>query len=262
MTTSRVRDRSAGVLHRGRPAPLAWPGMSRRDDHRSALLALDADGVRAYLTAGSGLPGPRADLELMSAFADVAPRDLVLDLAEDPDEYLRCCGTVGAGRLLVESGDDALLDLLHARAADPLWRVREAAAMALQRLGDADPGALRRVVADWTSDPHPLVRRAAVAGICEPRLLRDPATARVALEACAAATASIEALPADGRRGPDVRTLRQALGYGWSVAVAGDPVAGLPAFAALARSADPDTAWIDRENRKKARLRRLLTDPA
>jgi hypothetical protein len=234
--------------------------MSRREEHRTALRALDPDAVRAYLGAGSGLPGPRADLELMSAFADVAPRDLVLALADDPDEYLRCCGTVGAGRLLAESGDGALLDLLHARAADPLWRVREAAAMALQRLGDADPAALRRVVADWADDPHPLVRRAAVAGVCEPRLLRDPATARAALDACAAATASIEALPPDARRDADVRTLRQALGYGWSVAVAGDPVAGLPAFAALTASSDLDTAWIVRSNRKKARLRRLLDE--
>lgn len=234
--------------------------MSRRDEHRAALRDLGPEGVRAYLTAGSGLPGPRGNLELMAAFADVAPRDLVLALADDPDEYLRCCGTEGVGRLLLESGDDALLDLLHTRAADLLWRVREATAMALQRLGDADPAALRRVLAAWVTDPHPLVRRAAVAGVCEPRLLHDPATARAALDACAAATASVEALPGDARRDPDVRTLRQALGYCWSVAVAGDPAAGLPAFAALAASADHDTAWMVRENLKKTRLRRLLDE--
>lgn len=236
--------------------------MSRRDEHRAALRALDAEGARAHLTAGSGLPGPRADLELVAAFADVAPAGLVLDLADDPDEYLRCCGTAAVGRLLLDGdADPRLLDLLHARAADPLWRVREAAAMALQRVGDADPAALRHLVAAWVTDPHPLVRRAAVAGICEPRLLHDPVTAGAALQACARATASIEALPAGARRDPDVRTLRQALGYCWSVAVAADPAAGLPAFAALARSTDPDVAWIDRENRRKTRLRRLLADP-
>ncbi|WP_454051226.1 HEAT repeat domain-containing protein [Cellulomonas sp. Marseille-Q8402] len=232
--------------------------MSRRDEHRAALRALDADAVRAYLTAGSGLPGPRANLELMAACADVAPPELLLDLADEPDEYLRCCGTVGLGRLLVESvvGPAAL----RARAADPSWRVREAVAMALQRVGDADPAMLRDLVADWGGDPDPLVRRAAVAGVCEPRLLRDPATAAAALRACAAGTASIEALPAAARRDPDVRTLRQALGYCWSVAVAGDPAAGLPAFAALTTSADPDTQWVVRANRTKARLRRLLEE--
>lgn len=238
--------------------------MGRREEHRAALRALDDDDVRAYLTAHSGLPGPRGNLELIDAFADVAPGPLVRALADDADEYLRCCGTAGLGRLLLEArgGPDAddLGALLRERAADPLWRVREATAMALQRIGDDDPATLRALVADWVRDPHPLVRRAAVAGVCEPRLLRDPATAAAALDACAVATAGLAAVPPDARRDPDVRTLRQALGYCWSVAVAGDPAAGLPAFAALRAGAgdDADVAWVVRENEKKSRLRRLL----
>jgi len=55
-----------------------------------------------------------------------------------------------------------------------------------------------------------------------------------------------------------VRALRQALGYCWSVAVVGDPAAGVPRFAALRGSSDPDVAWVVRENEKKARLRRVL----
>jgi hypothetical protein len=113
--------------------------MGRREEHRAALRALDDDDVRAYLAAHSGLPGPRGNLELIDAFADVAPGPLVRALA-------------------------------------------------------------------------------------------------------------------------DVRTLRQALGYCWSVAVAGDPAAGLPAFAALRAGTgdDADVAWVVRENEKKSRLRRLL----
>lgn len=240
--------------------------MSVRERHRAELLALvdDPVAVRAHLTAGSGLPGPRANLELLGAFADVAPADLVLALADDPDVYLRCCGTAGVGRLVVDvpAGDRArLTDLLRARAAEESWRVREAAAMALQRIGDAEPATLRALVADWVTDPDPLVCRAAVAGVCEPRLLRDPATATAALDACAAATASIAALPPGTRSAPGVRTLRQALGYAWSVAVAGAPAAGLPRFAALRSSDDTDVAWVVRENVKKARLRRLLDPP-
>ncbi|MCO7273550.1 HEAT repeat domain-containing protein [Cellulosimicrobium cellulans] len=241
--------------------------MSVRDEHRTALRALDDDpaAVRAYLTAGSGLPGPRANLELVGAFADAAPDDLVRALADDPDEYLRCCGTCGLGRLVVQAPADARAaptDLLRARASDGSWRVREAVAMALQRIGDAEPAALRALVSSWVTDPDPLVRRAAVAGICEPRLLRNPATATAALDACAAATATIGALPSDARRDGDVRTLRQALGYCWSVAVAGDPAAGVLRFAALRESSDPDVAWVVHENEKKARLRRVLDRPA
>jgi hypothetical protein len=233
--------------------------MSKAAEHRAALQDLDPGDVPAYLTARSGLPGPRGNLELMDAFGDVAPAELVLRLADDPDEYLRSCGTAALGRLVLDSPSDAgLVTLLHARAADPLWRVRESAAMALQRIGDDDPAALRALVTAWAHDPHPLVRRAAVAGVCEPRLLKDPGTAAAALDACAAATASIEALPAGARRDPDVRTLRQALGYCWSVAVAGEPASGLPAFAALRGSTDADVAWVVRENEKKSRLRRLI----
>jgi hypothetical protein len=230
------------------------------------LRALDRDAaaVRAYLTARSGLPGPRANLELIGAFADVAPEGLVIALADSPDEYLRCCGTVGLGRLVVDVTTGArtdLTDLLRVRAAEGSWRVREAVAMALQRIGDAEPATLLALVASWDGDQDPLVRRAAVAGICEPRLLRTPATATAALDACGAATASIHALPSGARRDPGVRSLRQALGYCWSVAVAADPAAGLTRFAALRGSDDPDVAWIVRENEKKTRLRRLLDPP-
>lgn len=235
--------------------------MARVEEYRTTLRGLDPRQVPAYLTASSGLPGPRANLALLDAFGDVAPAGLVRDMATDADEYRRSCGTAALGRLVVEATDAgarSALDLLHDRAADSSWRVREAVAMALQRVGDARPALLRDLVASGVSDPHPLVRRAAVAGVCEPRLLTEPRTAVAARAACRAATDSIEALPHDARRDPDVRTLRQALGYCWSVAVAADPAAGLAAFADLAASHDPDTAWIVRSNRGKKRLARLL----
>jgi hypothetical protein len=77
------------------------------------------------------------------------------------------------------------------------------------------------------------------------------------LEACARATGFLAALPVERRRLPDARTLRQALGYCWSVAIAADPVAGLPEFRAL-DTHDPDVAWIVRENSRKKRIAGLL----
>ncbi|WPF83466.1 HEAT repeat domain-containing protein [Sanguibacter sp. 4.1] len=212
-----------------------------------------------FLREHSGLPGPRANLALVEAVAQTVPEGALLDLACSSDEYLRMCGTAGLGRLLADGpARTEVLTLLRERAADPLWRVREAAAMALQIVGDADGTDLRSVVADWVTDPDPLVRRAAVAGICEPRLLTDPATRRCALDTCRTATASVRAVPRDLRTDPDLRTLRQALGYAWSVAIVAAPEEGLLDLDTLGADDDPDVVWILRSNLSKARLRKVL----
>lgn len=232
--------------------------MSRRAEYRHALRTLQRSAWAPFLTEHSGLPGPRGNLELMEAVADVGDAALFDSLVASDEEYLTACGVIGWGQLMATGAGGDLASRLRLGATEDRWRVREAVAMALQRLGDADPNQCRALADDWAGDPDPLVQRAAVAGICEPRLLRTPEGAAHALALCGAVTASLAARPAQQRRQPDVRTLRQALGYCWSVAVAADPVAGLPVFAALAAQDDVDVQWIVRENRKKSRLTRLL----
>lgn len=230
------------------------------DTHRTALTALPHDAWGAYLDAHSGLPGPRGNLELLAAAGDLAPADLLRAWAASDDEYRAAVGTAGLGRLAVE-GDPTALDELRGHANDARWRVREAVAMALQRLGDADRARLQAVADTWASG-SPLEQRAAVAGICEPRLLRDSADAAHAVALVARVTAALAALPAGRRRADDVRTLRQALGYCWSVAVAADPAAGFPALDALVEPAsrDADIRWVLRQNLGKARLARADAD--
>jgi len=232
-----------------------------RAQYADALRDLPATDVPAYLTAHSNLPGPRSNLTLLDAAADVLPHDLALRLADDPDEYLACCGVATLGRLALDDPtDDTPAALLTARASDDRWRVREAVAIAAQRIGDDDPVRMRTLVGTWVASDDPLVVRAAIAAICEPRLLRDPVMTRAALDACSWATATLLTVPPEHRRDSAVRVLRQGLGYCWSVAVAADPEAGLPLFAALPTD-DPDIAWVARTNRTKKRLAVLL-DPA
>jgi hypothetical protein len=64
---------------------------------------------------------------------------------------------------------------------------------------------------------------------------------------------------ADGRAA-DMRVLRQALGYGWSVAVAADVTLGLPVFERWLGDPNPDVRWIVRENLAKARLARVAPE--
>src|SRR5207248_3071330 len=68
-----------------------------------------------------------------------------------------------------------------------------------------------------------------------------------------------EATP-QARRDPDYRVLRQALGYGWSVAVVALPDEGKFRLERWLASRDLDVRWIMRENLRKNRLTRL--DPA
>jgi hypothetical protein len=133
--------------------------------------------------------------------------------------------------------------------------VRETVAMALQRWGDEDVHAMLDEAATWSAGTR-LEQRAAAAGACEPRLLRDGVAVRRVLALLDEVTASLPGAP--DRRTDDYRTLRQALGYCWSVAIAADPADGLPAFARWRGSMDPDVAWVVRENLKKNRLQKVL----
>ena len=233
-------------------------------DYHEHLRELPRTQWPGYLSEHSGLPGPRANLALLHAVGDLADPSMLDTLISSDDEYLLACGVAGLGGRLAAGGDVAI-GRMHAFASDSRWRVREAVAMAIQRFGDDSPARAGSLAVDWAADPDPLVRRAAVAGICEPRLLRTPAMAALAIRACQLATESLagESLsttpPADAPAGREARrVLRQALGYCWSVAIAADPEPGLIAFAVLRTNPDPDVRWVVRENLGKKRLARLL----
>ena len=218
----------------------------------------------AFLRRHSGLPGPRGNLELAQAAADVgreadfrewiALGSRVASRSVDPtDEFLAMCGVVGLGRLVAE-GRAELAGELRVYAEDPRWRVREGVAMALQRLGDADTGRMFALAWGWV-DGGSYVKRAVVAGIAEPRLLK---TADAAAEAVAVVDQVTAQFAASGdRRTEGSRALRQALAYCWSVVAAADPARGTACLEHWAASPDPDIRWIVRENLKKARLIRL-----
>ncbi len=126
--------------------------------------------------------------------------------------------------------------------------------MGLQRLGATDFGMLVDAMREWAGGSL-LERRAVVAALCEPPLLRSPSSAASALELLDQVTASL--LAERDRRADDFRVLRQALAYGWSVAVVALPDLGKPLFEKWLVSQDPDVKWLARENLKKDRLKRL-----
>jgi hypothetical protein len=238
------------------------------------LLAGDAAGeLEAYLLANSGLPGPRGNLELAHALAGLLSRDppgpavrasleawraLTAEEAPtgDPREYLCFCGTLGwsADWVRGRSGREKIARGLRQAAGDPRWRRREAVAMALQRLGEADPKALLDLLASWLESGSFLELRAVAAALAHPPLLGDPAFARQALALADGIMERVAAAAPATRREEDFRVLRQGLGYALSVLAAAEPEKGFGLLERWAASRDPDLSWVIRENLKKKRL--------
>jgi len=234
--------------------------MSRRETYVGILKGL-SDWQR-YLLAESGLPGPRGNIELAQAVADVGDESLFTRLlafdavrapANTAEEFLHFCGVMGLGRLLAEGRLD-VLPTLRRCAGDVRWRTREAVAMALQRWGKANMDALLHEMAVWSRGSL-LECRAAAAAICESVLLKHTQHAAAVfdiLDACTSALAS-----ASDRRTEEFQALRKGLGYCWCVAVAAYPAPGMDRMQRWLTSADKDVRWVMRENLAKNRIARL-----
>lgn len=239
--------------------------MSKLNQYRAMLHTLT--DWEPYIRAECGLPGPRGNLELAHAVAQEGKETLFRrwaslgpDQASEntPDGFLVVCGVIGLGWIAAGAAAGAVdkdrLSDLRRYAADPRWRVREAVAMALQYVGDADMHTLLSEMEHWAQG-SPLEQRAAAAALGEPRLLRDPAHAQRTLAILDAITATIR--NQTDRRSDAFKTLRQGLGYCWSVAVAALPAEGKPLMEKWLNDLNPDIRWVMQENLKKTRLERM-----
>jgi hypothetical protein len=229
------------------------------DGYRSKLK--EQTDWEPFLLEQSGLPGPRANLELAQAVADEGSQEQFLRWistspnaasGNSPGVFLVVCGTIGLGRLIA-GGQIGLLPILRLCASDPRWRVREGVAMALQRWGDKDMDALLAEMNAWRQG-NLLEQRAAAAALCEPRLLGHTGHARAVIHLLDSITASI---PPVSQRTDDFKVLRQGLAYCWSVAVAALPAEGKAYMEKWFASNDKDIIWIMRQNLQKNRLARM-----
>jgi len=231
--------------------------------------------LQALLEENSGLPGPRANLELVASFADAVSRmhledwqwDYLLETAatsptkapeNTPRAYVSVCSLVALGALygtgLPRPRRRAALSAIKTAAVDSRWRVREAAAMGLQHIGEADREMLKGIVTDWLPDASALELRAIAAGLAHPPILSDEAFADFCLDTARGILAAISRMDAKSRKQDSFRVLRQGMGYALSVFVAKRPGEGFTLMRKSAAIHDDDIAWIVRENLKKKRL--------
>lgn len=231
--------------------------MGKVDEYREKLR--DLDSWDSYLLDESRLPGPRANLELAFAVAFEGSEEQFLRFARiGPDdgpqntkeEFLAFCGVLGLGYLAARCNREHF-EFLRKQAADPRWRIREAVALGLQKYGETAFGSLLALMDDWSTGSL-LERRAVVATLCEPGLLKSLRNAEKIIDMLDRVTSSI--LSEEDRRSEEFRVLRKALGYGWSVAVSAHPDIGKPLMERWINSEDKDIRWIMSSNLKKNRL--------
>ena len=216
----------------------------------------------SFLLRESGLPGPRGNLELAQAFAGLAEEGLIksyisIKPVEAPENsakvFLTFCGVVGLGTLINEGKLDYLKQLRQF-ASDQRWRIREAVAIALQRVGDADINFLLQEMKNW-SKGNPLEKRAAIAALCEPRLLTSGEVCSSVLDILDQVTSSI--VNSNDNKSKAFEVLKKGLAYCWSVAIAAFPAKGKKLFEKWVRSEDKTIVWILKENLGKNRLLRI-----
>ena len=237
--------------------------MGKVDAYREALKKIEDWDL--YLLTESCLPGPRANLELVEAVAEEGDlerfrRYLTYDEVQAPYgsvlEFLAVCGVVGLGRLLSE-GHSEFLETLRLHASDPRWRIREGVVIALQRFGAKNMEGLLQEMEKW-SQGSLLERRAAVAALCEPKLLKKPEEIERVLKILDRITQKL--ISEANRKDNNFKVLRKTLGYGWSVAVVASPEEGKSFLEKWFANEDKDIRWIMKENLRKNRLLRLDPD--
>lgn len=234
--------------------------MAKVDDYREKLKSLE--NWDNWLKENSGLPGPRGNLELAYAvaldgnekhFEPWRSLDIKIAPVNSPEEFLVFCGVLGLYQRAALD-DPAAYELLRHFANDPRWRTRESTAMALQHVGRKNFKGMIERVRSWASGTC-LEQRALAAALCEPDLLKNKIQAEQTLALLDEITTRI--IREENRTSAEFKTLRQGLGYCWSVAVAACPETGKSLMEKWAACEDKDVRWIIRENLKKNRLLKM-----
>ena len=143
----------------------------------------DTAKLEDYLVENSNLPGPRSNLELAFAFAEVYENPEVVlewlkitaDKADvnDPKSFLAFCAAVCLGKLYTKSKKSELISILKNLANDPRWRMKEAVAFAFQFIGENDFDELKSITSEWIKNSNNDEKRAILVSLAHPPFLNE-----------------------------------------------------------------------------------------
>ena len=234
------------------------------------------NALENYLLSNSNLPGKRGNIELGFSFADYVEENYSKDkvnifryclalISENNEqkneigneEFLPFCAIVALGRIgkIDLTKKDEVIELLKTYAKDGRWRIREAVAMAIQELMDVNPKETIDKLIKWVDEENYLIQRALVAGLAEPRLLKNREIAKISLEIH---KRIIEKIAKEKDiKDSDFQVLIKGLCYTLSVIITGIEDEGFNYLEELAKKNNPVIKKIVRENLKKNRLKQL-----
>jgi hypothetical protein len=212
------------------------------------------------LLSESNLPGPRANLEIAATFAYAFESSLVtneawnLILMWENNTAADALQAMGAYYYYAElSRKQIILEKCQAGMNDVRWRMREAAAMALQRIGEKEFNVIQTLFDSIGPQANPLEKRAFVATLAHPPLLKEPSHVRYALHLSEQILEEITAGQVN-HKAEDYRVLSKGLEYAVSLFVERAPEAGFALLAKFAVSEDKRIQKIVKSNLGKARL--------
>ena len=224
-------------------------------------LLRDSSKLEEFIAEHSNLPGPRANLELAFAFADIFEDFEVLlkwtgidaDQAgiDNPKSFLPFCAAVCLGNLYAKNKNKEVLQLLKKLSNDPRWRIREAAVFGFQRIGENDLKDLQKIFLEWIKTSNNLEKRAILVSLAHPKLLEK----KNSIFCFDILDGILKELNLDA----DFPILKKGLDFVLSVYVAANPEYGfnfIKAWAGKDRRIDS----IIKSNLKKNRLVKIFPD--
>ena len=231
--------------------------MGKRDDLISELKPIlsDKDKLEKFIIKNSNLPGPRGNLELAFALADIYENFDVLfewtKIREDqadvnnPKSFLAFCSVVCLGNIYTKKKNEKVIAILKKLANDGRWRMKEAVAFGFQLIGAHDFGELKKIFSDWIIESNNLEKRAILVSLAHPPLLNN-----ANIEFC---FKMADTVLKEMDRENDFEVLRKGLEFTISVFVAANPKMG---FSFIKRWIGKDKVIdkIMKENLKKNRL--------
>lgn len=159
--------------------------MGKRDDLINKLNPIinDKDELEKFIIKNSNLPGPRGNIELAFALAEVYDdfntlqdwigiSEIQADV-NNPKSFLAFCSAVCLGKVYTKNKNQKIISILIKLANDGRWRMREAVAFGFQIIGENNFDEMKRIFTNWIKKSNNLEKRAILVSLAHPPILNE-----------------------------------------------------------------------------------------